>query len=68
MPPEVGSAAVRPEDLRPGPIPALRPKAALVPTAQTAEGAPPPPARAEAADRGAAQQGEERYETARSAT
>eukprot|EP00969_Alexandrium_andersonii_P204640 9043078-Alexandrium_andersonii.AAC.1 len=68
MPLEVGGAAVSPEDIRPGPVAASRPKAPLVPTAQTAEGAPPPPARAEAADGGAAQQDEQRDETARRAT
>eukprot|EP00969_Alexandrium_andersonii_P229371 10130512-Alexandrium_andersonii.AAC.1 len=68
MPPEVGSAAICPEDVRSGPVTTFRPKASLAAAAHAAEGAAPPPPRAEAADRGAGQQDEQRDETARSAT
>eukprot|EP00969_Alexandrium_andersonii_P284053 12558370-Alexandrium_andersonii.AAC.1 len=62
MPPEVGGTAVRPENVRPGPVAMFCVKAPLVPSAQAAEGSPPPPARTEACDGGAAQEDEQGHE------
>eukprot|EP00969_Alexandrium_andersonii_P318162 14054234-Alexandrium_andersonii.AAC.1 len=63
MPPEVGGAAVRPEDVRSWPAALRRVSSPIVPAAQAAEGRPPPPARAKAGDGGAAQEDQQGRQT-----